>query len=761
MRTVPYTLSAAALLAAVCTWQPAAAQAPVAEAVDTAAEPLAATSATAPEGRSLSLQQLDGRASIDLRGTEGLYSWRFGLRLDETVTRATLKLRYTASPSLLPELSHLRVRLNGELIATLPLPREEAGKEQLREVRLDPGYFSDYNELLVQLVGHYTTDCEDPQHSSLWATVSGKSTLELALSRLAPAPDLALLPAPFFDEHDPRPLTLPFVMGSTRTAQVLAAAGTVASWFGALADYRGARFPVLLNRLPEDSHAVVFASSELRVDGLDLPAVTQPTLSVAPHPHRPDRRLLVLQGRDAAQLKTAADALVLGQAVLTGPRSSIAALSPVPRRPANDAPRWIRTDRPVELGELVEDPARLQVDGHAPAPVTVRFRAAPDLFAWNSAGIPLNLIYRYTPPREDDNSMLTVSMNDRIVRSFRLRRPAEGAAIELPFANDDARAERRLRIPPFQLGADNQLRFQFAVDHHRAGPCRDSGLDPVRSAIDPASTIDFRGVPHYAELPDLAKFANAGYPFTRYADLAETAVVLPSEETPTDVETALALLGRLGRMTGAPGTAAVWVRAADVESVEDRDLLIVGGGKGSSMPEEWNRSLPAVIQRMGAQLTPLRRAGAYASQLWSNAGSAGDQGDPGRNEAAWRLAVESQGEIAALVGFESPLESGRSAVALLASSRKMQGSVLDALDDTAKVQRFRGHTVIVRDEAVEPYGGGPRYSVGHLPPGTRARLLLSRHPLLAVVFAVIAVIIIGFWMNWSLRRLAARRVRGE
>jgi hypothetical protein len=40
--------------------------------------------------------------------------------------------------------------------------------------------------------------------------------------------------------------------------------------------------------------------------------------------------------------------------------------------------------------------------------------------------------------------------------------------------------------------------------------------------------------PHYAPLPNLEIFANAGFPFTRFADLSETTVVLPP--TPTEQE---------------------------------------------------------------------------------------------------------------------------------------------------------------------------------------------------------------------------------
>lgn len=695
----------------------------------------------------LPLQSLGGKEADELRGTEGLYSWPFGVRLDETVASASLLLRYTASPAMLPELSHLKIRLNGEVVATVPLPRENAGAETVREIPLDPGFFTDFNELTVQLVGHYSTDCEDPQHSSLWASISGKSLLRLHLRPLAQPPDLARLPAPFFDPHDSRRLQLPFAFAASPSLETLRAAGIVASWFGTIADYRSARFPVSLDGVPDGGHAVVFATNDAQPPGLVLPAVGRPTIFVMPHPRNPAFQLLVLQGKDDAQLQTAATALVLGQALLSGSRTTVADFTPGPPRPANDAPRWVRSDRPVKFGELVASAGDLQVQGHAPVPVSLNLRLAPDLFLWNAGGVPLNLIYRYTPPLQDDNSMLTVSMNDRIVRSFRLRPPSEGVGSLLPLAGGDARSERALSIPPFQLVADNRLDFQFAVDYQKPGPCRDSGRDLVRSAIDPDSTIDLSGLPHYAELPDLSRFANAGYPFTRYADLAETALVLPERETAADIEAGLFLLGRLGRLSGAPGTRSVWVRSNDIDKVEDRDLLIVGGGLGGSLLQDWKKSLPAVIDQTQRGSGALQRLRSFASA----------HDDSG---AGWRLGLESQGDIAALAGFESPIENGRSVVAVLATPRSAQAAIFDALEDVGRLPLFRGDTVIVRAGAVEAYDSGSRYGVGSLPLGTALHYWLSRHPLIVALLGVIAATLLGFWLYWALRRAAARRVPG-
>ena len=86
------------------------------------------------------------------------------------------------------------------------------------------------------------------------------------------------------------------------------------------------------------------------------------------------------------------------------------------------------------------------------------------------------------------------------------------------------------------MGSDNQLQFQFAFGYAKDGKCRADALDLTRAAIDPDSTIDLTGFPHYTAMPNLAYFANSGYPFTKYADLAETVVIMPDTPVVQDVE---------------------------------------------------------------------------------------------------------------------------------------------------------------------------------------------------------------------------------
>ena len=82
--------------------------------------------------------------------------------------------------------------------------------------------------------------------------------------------------------------------------------GIVASWFGALAGYRGALFPAQLDNAPLSGNAVVFATSDQRPAGVNIPAISGPTIAVVDREAPARGQLLLVLGRTEAELKTAA-----------------------------------------------------------------------------------------------------------------------------------------------------------------------------------------------------------------------------------------------------------------------------------------------------------------------------------------------------------------------------------------------------------------------------------------------------------------------
>ena len=701
---------------------------------------------------SFSFKQLGASTPVRLRGVDGAISLPFSIRSDEVVASAKLKLDYSYSPALLAELSHLKVMLNEEVVAVVPLPREK-GVLNRREIDLDPRFFTDYNKLQFRLIGHYTYKCEDPLHSSLWLELSNLGQLELTLAPLALASDLKYLPLPFFEKRDNAALKLPFVFSAAPTFGTLKAAGVLASWFGGLASYRGARFPTFLNALPE-GNAVVFLDGGEKFGGLR--SASAATVSIEPHPNNPNAKLLLISGDNEQDLMRAVRSIVFGNGTLSGQRVVINQdVEPPPRKPY-DAPAWVPTDRPVRFAELTQ-PEELQAQGFFPSVIPVNFRNAPDLFTWRSPGVPIELRYRFTALPLSKKATLNIGINGEFVRAIALdesnRRSQSKDLLQGPFFDKvPSYREDRISVPLHRVDGRSQLQFQYYFDLVKEGECRDSLPDNLRGAIDPESTLDLSNFPHYSALPDLAFFRNIGFPFTRLADLSETAVVMPEQPTAEEIGAYLMLMGRMGEATGYPALRHALVSATELDKMAQRDLIVIGSAKDQNLMSKWADHLP-LVQVDGEHR--LREPDIFRRAIyrWEEEDI---QATP-RPEGSLKLQGAS---LTSLMAFESPLQSGRSVVLLYADRSADLVKIADILLDPERIKNVQGDFVVV-DEKGDRYAKvGETYYLGSLPMSIHLRWAFSNHPMLVSLLGVLICILLAAIAFRALRAVATKRMQG-
>ncbi len=419
----------------------------------------------------LTLRQLGAPGPLTLRGTSELQGVPFGIRTDEVVMEAVLTLSGATSPALIDEFSNVTVTLNEQYVGTVPSNRERPRFEGL-QMPVSPVFFQDTNRLNFGFSGRYTTECNDPLSSLLWSTISDTSTLTLTLERLPAQRDLNRLPLPFFDAHETQSLVLPFVMLPGAANETLQAAGIVASWFGQQTGARGTSFPVSADA-PSKGNSVVFVSGQDRPGNVDLPPITGPTLAVLPNPTDPGSSLLVIAGRDAREVMTAAQALTLGRSTLGREMARVTAPE-MPLRKPYDAPAWIATDRPIKFGELVGAPD-LQGTGFVPGTMRVLFRAAPDLYTWRNRAFPMDIRFRAPPGPIVDLavSRLDVGINNLYLASMPLAdAPSRNAAWLSRIANFGVpQPGSRIDVPAYDISAQNDLQFFFDTRPLHRGDC--------------------------------------------------------------------------------------------------------------------------------------------------------------------------------------------------------------------------------------------------------------------------------------------------
>jgi len=707
----------------------------------------------------LTFRQLGAAYPLALRGVDGRNGVLFSVRADEVVTNARVNLEYSYSPALLPEISQINVMINEQTIASLPVPTADAGSLQTATVEIPPHLISEFNRANVQLIGHYTLECEDPMHTSLWAIVNNESSLEFTVQPLKLENDLSLLPLPFFDRRSFGKLHLPMVFSRNLALPKWEAAGVLASWLGGLAGFRGAEFPVQIDTLPERGNAIVMAVRGDRFAGLEVPEVNTPTIQMMDNPNDPYGKVLLLIAPDHEGLMTAARSLALGSQVLDGPSASITQLADLAPRQPYDAPRWLRADRPVTFGELTpyQD---LSVRGYTPEAVRVPLRIPPDLFGWREKGIPVDLKYRYTPRPIQDQSSLNVNVGDLFIRAMPLPSATGAASSEAErFLRDKLTdpsdvAHAKFHIPLYMLPTNTDLRFQFYYEYIKEGWCRTVPLDNVEGTIDPDSTLDISGLKHYIEMPNLGAFASSGFPFTRLADFSDTIVVVPNQPDVEVMQAFLELMGYMGNITGYPATRMRVRTGADTSELAGNNLLVLAAGRDQPLLSTWSDRLPFQFNAAGSAFELADPKGGLLPNLWRRF----TDDEPSRRIELVLRGAETQALVA---GFESPLSSGHSVVVLASTNPAHLREAVAALVDTETnvTAELQGSFAVIKSEGrAETLVTRHDYSLGELGWWLGTRYYLSHHPLGLVLLSVISIIVLAFIAYLLLRARARRRL---
>ncbi len=711
--------------------------------------------------------------TIVLRGVDAYHSLYFSVPQTQVVKSATMRLRFHFSPGLLPALSHLKVSINGTLFATLPvtvqpnvigIPQDLTPEEKVAASRtLSPKRPGEDNALLeatlempaemlvhdnqitFEFIGHYTLQCEDPSHSTLWAHVDANSSIELQGNLLPLQDDLKLLPLPFYDAAVNLHPVIPIVFLNQPSTRALQAAGVVASWFGLLpTDFRSVRFPVSFGRIPAGNVILISENASELPASLNVQGSSGPTVAMRTNPSDPYSKVLILTGESAEDTLTAARALSLQRDLWQGSQVSVS-LKPIRKSEPDDAPRWLPTEskNPVTVGEIMNT-GDLQGDGSVP--VGIYFRVPPDLYYGDRANLPFHLEYRYNPVPLAQESTLQAYMNGAYVSSTPMPHTDQASSVlktEVPVPRVDMR--------PFS----NSMMLKFVFQIAKKGKCQDTAPINLQGAVLKGSFLDIRGIPHLAQLPDLELFSNAGFPFTQMKDLSETSVILPNNAAADEIELYLTMMGHLGAQTGYP-VVNVTVAGPDGMRADSRkNYLVLGTVEDQPAIQTLNPRLPVAISSGGLRVEDTQGFFAPLQHAWWKVRSS-DRVQSGQLETSGGL------PDALIEGLEWPAHSGQSVVVMVLRDRAVIPSFLTTFLRVAQSSDIAQTVSVLHGTQFASYRiGNDLYEVGSLAPWVKLQLFFSKYPEAVVLVIFAACLILAALLRVWLRRRARLRLQGE
>jgi cellulose synthase (UDP-forming) len=709
--------------------------------------------------QSLSLKDMGLINPIEMRGPHSYYTLKFTLSHALVPRHGSLRLIYSMDPSLDAQTASLKLNLNGSQIAILPPPSRSGPRGGLATIEIPvlDALLVRSNTLTFEFNGSGVMLREDQAKAQVLCRVSPASTLEVSGDHLRLGNTLSQLPLPVFDTDLQTTTTVPFVFLTPPGSGTLNAAGVVASWLGLLASTKPVRFSVSVGQVPPGNVVLLSNTRSQLPAAFQLPAGNGPLIALRDNPSDEFGSVLVLAGEDDQQLIAAARALALTQrSTGTGPAQGLPMTGdtvqvpglPVPARGRDDAPRWMSTKR---LANLASCPAQepMQTDGSSPIPVY--FHVPPNLFFGETQSLAMRVHYRFDGRPLAPGSALRVVVNGRLVNEIPLL-PGMGISD----------GERVVRVPVTDIRPfGNTILFNF--DFIPADPAAlQSGSGPALDGeILCDSSLDLRGLALWAPMPNLELFANAGFPFTRMADLSETVVVLPAAPSAAEISLFLHLMGHFGAQTGYPALR-LNVEGPNTVVSAGRDYLILGTIGNQPAFKSLDALLPVTMDSSGVHVKPAQGAMAYAYGLQTAANNwwAQLRGNPVVEDAPAHVA----GVPGALMEeIESPASPQRSIVVVALKQDSSADNFASVFLDRSQSGDITGTASLLLDSGFVSFPmGGSKYHAGDLSWYATMRTWFFQHFLLLLLACAGLIFIVGRWArDWLSFRARERLILAE
>jgi cellulose synthase operon protein B len=686
------------------------------------------------------LKQLGLTGALQQYDTQPTLTFWFFTRADQVLNRARLRLTFfDKEPELWAGFDQLEVLVNGEPIAQLE--RDAVLAEPKVSISIDSRLLLSENSITFRLNVDNTGLCGRRVALGTWRLIK-HGVLETKGAPLPLQSDLSLLPIPFVDPRYDKNPVVHFIFAKEPSSEDLRAAGLAAGYFGLLAG-SGVRFEVHVNDIPPVS-AVVIANGPLTLGNTELPTQSRATLSMVDHPASPgsNLKLLVLSGPNHEAPVQAALALALMELPLQGTTLDVGDVRTPAPRALYDAPRWLPAEPIVQFGQI-KGGKNLTHRGLVGGTLPLDFRISPDLFAWPDEFVHITVDYSHIAPNDDFVPQVTVELNHTYVGTLDPPKVIEGVAT----------GSKDLVLHRSRLRGFNSLQFHVGWPNlDRVCDVEPSYVEALETTIAPSSAIHFDEIPHFIRMPNVAVFVDDGYPFTRYADLGETAVVLPSKPTPGEIGTALSMMAHFAAITGVPATRVAFTNPAGIDRNADKDLLIVGAAENLAFLHSWPGyqplSFPLGQVAVNRPSTGMQTKALFGGRLtWRNI------------ERAQRK-ISRTSNLAVVAGFESPYAHGRSATLVSASSTQTMPFAGDLIGFT-EAKNPGGDLLVTGVGGRWRFGIGPEYDVGEVAPFTRLRWAGTNHWLILLPSLILAAFVLATISRTGLQRRAWKRLHPE
>ena len=699
----------------------------------------------------ISLADAGYNNGISLRGWDASARTSFVLSASQVAQNGILHLRYHFSPEMIPERSLLTVSFNDTTLNNLVMPPDAArsgASDLTADIPVPADLIASQNTLEIHLRGHYVAKCEDPTDERLWARIDQSSTFEIGGVLLPMSNDLSALPAPFYEKDQTISSTpIQFAIDSSPSATLLKAAGALASWFGVQANSHHLTFPIALGSLPPGNVVVVARSDSPLLATLGQhPQGARLQMIENPIDHL--SRVLIVSADSDDQVLAVAQTLSVGKK-FSGDMADVVPAPLPPARHVGDSPRWVQTTTPSSLWSYTQT-NELSTDGSQP--IISYVRIPPDLYFGDQDSVKLHLQYSTTHLSPSQSAYMRVVANGSQVTYLPLSHKVSANAVQ----------STEIPVPVGYLRPfANTLQFQFIfANKDRRDLCAALPPSNASGTILPSSNLDLHEFPHWTAMPDLELFANAGFPFTRFAGLSRTIVVLPEHPSAREITTMLDLLAYFGAQTGYPATRFEVGNAKSFD--QDKDLLVIGTENDILTTPAVTAALPISIEEGGLSHR-VDTTLSLLKTLWTRI----SRFDPESFSDLQGTEEESRLDRSLNGPFDSVIEmtkspSGRNRSVVMVVLGKGTSDTFPEFLNVSSSRQINGNVSIQHGAEFDSFSIDPTvYYVGRITALARLRARMHQAPWIGVLFPFIVGMLCAPWVHARLKDRAEARLRGD
>ncbi|MFY3771661.1 Cellulose synthase 1 [Providencia manganoxydans] len=706
----------------------------------------------------ISLKKLGLTKGLTLTSSKLQSGVSFTLPYDFIAINSDMRIVISVNQADNIEKENLQVILNGQSLGAVPLSQVDENRS-IFTLKIPNSLLSSKNNLNFQVISNDDIinnewTCQRPDLKNLVVKIAPSSSMTMKGILMNTRKSLADFPRPFLDPLKINRNELTFIYSASPTSDSLVSSAIVASIFGIKSDEKENDFNVYFDEIPE-KHAILFTTLGETISGQSFADPNGSSLKLIDNPNNKKYKLLVVSGRNTDELRQAAYQLF--RTDLTDNSTMQVQPHTVHKRQAYDAPNWLSDKKIIPFSQLIKSPDALQAHMFWNEEKKINFRLPPDMFMLSGDKIPLKIDYTFDRKNwfDVDNSMLTIALNQQFLKNVNAKNHTIVAPI-IDFFESQSNNSTTLYLDNTRFQGENKLSFYFNITPNSDTPCNILSNNDIVNQILPSSTLDLRNIGHFGELPNSAWFLSGLFPFTKYADLSDTSILVPEQPEKDEVALLLNLMEHSGRITGFPvRNLTLFNHFEKIQSnskLKSSNIIIINKLKDfsaiqpllSDTPYHYNQgnlqiSSPSLIHK-----TKLLLLGEWKNQFE-------EANNFLLNTHQWRGSLS----------FKSPWSSDKIVTILTATNSAQLNKLATDMITPGRQQIESGDTLLFSDlDDVKILRLTPSFLSGELPLFTLTIWFFSQHLFLLMTILFGSLFLISFYLFQRLKAHESKRLSG-